>query len=144
MEVVQGMLWSQKELDSFVLRRKTKKELLTDKLNERIVLGEEEEDKYAVPLKKSELMNYFFENNLESEVPMNRGVPQIVMTALAQYVHKNQRDLLLSDLVSMYRSIKNLDDEKDFIRKFRKANNISFFGNTSYTLMDFYIRDLEN
>ncbi len=86
--------------------------MLTDKLNERIVLSGEEADKYNVPFKKSELVNYFFENNLESEIPMNLGVPQIVMTALAQYVHKNQRDLLLSDLIGRYRLIKNLEDEK--------------------------------
>ncbi len=141
MDNLQLSLWSKEELDIFAPRKKTKKEIFEKRLLERAVLSDEDLRKYNFPLNKEHLVGYFKINNFEERIPMSPGVPQIVLTALSQYSKKGKGELLFSDLIIMYNSIEKVLSEngKKVIKKFRKTNNLNFFGGTSYTFMKFYV-----
>ncbi len=145
--------WTKEEIDFFFPRRKTKREILREekeafnkKLLERAVLSDGEMKKYSAPLKKENLIN-FFNNEIKEKYNSNLGVPGMLLTSLSQYSKKEQKDLFVSDLVIMYKSINNAFSEKEQIdikqyKQFRKINNLSFFGGSQYTFMMEYIRKI--
>ena len=172
MEIIQGMLWTKEYLDSIAPRTKTKKEInqenkemLERKLLERYVLSNEEKEISRFPLLKEELintMNYYNQlcetNFLNSKQGMadkiiyhasifNLGIPQMLLTSLSQYSDKKQKDLMLSDLVIMYKSLlnilKNEEIKGDNFSKFRKKNGLTFFGHKQYLLMKKYAQSLK-
>lgn len=169
MDNLQLSIWKQEELDIFAPRKKTKKELenerreaINEKLKGRIILSGEEKRKYNFPLIKEELTNTLNYHNqkcetrfLDSQQGMmdainyhmdvfNPGIPQMLLNSLSQYSEKKQEDLVLSDLVVMYKSICSvLEDDSiktNNFKKFRKVNNLSFFGYKKFLIMDEYIQ----
>jgi hypothetical protein len=148
-------IWSEEEMNVFAPKRKTKRELRQEakeafnrKLLERAVLSEEEVVKYNLPLKKIELIDFFNKNDWEigKDYYMNKGVPQKVLTSLSKYSKKEQSDLLLSDLIIMYKSFDRAFTEKlgnTEFTKFRKANNLNSFGISQYLFMDKYVKELD-
>jgi hypothetical protein len=170
MEYKQLSIWSKEEMNIFAPRMKSKKEIKLEKrelfkrkILERAVLSDEEKEKYNFPLVKKELKNIVEYHNQECLEKynyskdkitdrinyhltiFNDGTPQMVLTSLSQYSKKEQKDLLVSDLVVMYQSINNAFLEKKQIdtKKFRKANNLTFFGCRQHTLMEEYIASLK-
>jgi hypothetical protein len=76
---------------------------------------------------------------------MPPGVPQRLLNILSKYSKKEQDNLLVSDLVIMCKSMKNVFPQKianNEIRKFAKANNLNPFGYSSCDLMVGYIESL--
>lgn len=143
--------WTEKEIDFFFPRRKTKREILREEkelfnkiLLEKAVLSDEEMKKYNVPLKKEDLIN-FFNNEIREKYNSNLGVHQMLLTSLSQYFKKEQKDLLVSDLIILYKSINNVFsfskkeqiDIKQF-KQFRKTNNLAFFTGSQYNFMKEY------
>jgi hypothetical protein len=169
MEFQQLSIWSKEELDFFAPRRKTKKDFLNEKreffkqkILERVILSDEEKEKYNFPLIKEELINTinYYNQLRENEFInskkglmdrinyhikiFNNGIPQMVFTSLSQYSKKEQKDLLVSDLVIMYKSVINAFSEKKNIdlKKFRKLNNLTFFGYKQHKIMDEYMKSI--
>jgi len=151
MEYVQGMIWSQEELDIFAPRKKTKREINKEKkeafekkLLERVVLSDEEIEEYSFPLEKKDMVNFF--NKIEIEIGrnyyMNPGVPKMVLTTLSNYFDKNQDELLVSDLIVFYNSFNNIfPDEIKGFKKFSKKNGLRF-GLSQYAFMHKYMESL--
>ncbi len=161
-------IWSKEEIDVFAPRMKTKRELHKEyserKLLERVVLSEEEANKYELPLTKEELINTINYHNqvcenifLNSKQGMidrifyhvtifNLGIPQMLLTSLSQYSKKKQEELSVSDLIVMYKSLCNvLEDQSikgDNFEKFGEANKMTFFGYKQYLIMEEYFKNI--
>lgn len=166
MKPEQFLIWSEEEMNVFAPRNKTekeirkeKRELLKNKLLERVV----SEEKYNFPLIKEELINTINYHNQLCENKylngkrgmmdiisyhvniFNSGIPQMLLTSLSQYSKKKSEELSISDLVVMYKSLfnvlKNEEIKGDNFEKFARANNLTFFGYKQFLLMDEYLED---
>lgn len=139
MEPLQLSIWPESEWGP---KLKSKKEIFNKKLLERAVLSEEELEKYNFPLRKEDLVDYSNKHNCTSRL----GIPQMLLTTLTQYLNKEQKDLLVYDLLILSNSIKNVFPEGayyTYLRKFRKENELSFFGNSQYSFMEKYLESLD-
>lgn len=84
-----------------------------------------------------ELVNKFGERRIS----MNPGVPAMLLRSISQFAGKSMENLITKDAFNMHRVINNVfDGEIDYfkIKKFRKQHNLSFFGMSQYTLLDYY------
>lgn len=139
------------------IRLKSKKEIREEdkqkfikKLQTRIVLSKEQKKKYNKALTKELLfievkkVNDYLCEVLDNTTGLlcNKAIPQLIFTTLSQYSGKSQNKLLISDLLILYLSIKNSFPESEIIsnelKKFRKANNLTFFGDQQYLIIDNY------
>ncbi len=167
MENKQLSIWPGKELDFFAPRKKTKRDLNREKreafkkkLLERAILSEDEFEKYNDLLDKRDLKREVIEYNEEIREKyekdemdyyvyrasiVNLGIPQMLFTTLSQFSNKNQDHLSVLDLIVMYNSINNVFPERpnyNELKKFRKANDLSFFGGSQYLIMERYLQNL--
>ncbi|MGY4884660.1 MAG: hypothetical protein ACP5NZ_03740 [Nanobdellota archaeon] len=169
MRDLQYSIWREDELDIFAPKKKTKQQLriekreaIKTKLLDRIILQQDEFEKYNFSLKKEELIRTIneYNNTCESNFLNSKhgladtikyhidifspGIPQMLLTSLSQYSKKEHKQLLVSDLIVMYKSLLNiLNDESikgDNFKKFRKANNLTFFGYKQFLAMDEYLK----
>jgi hypothetical protein len=154
MKPKQLSIWTKEEMDIFAPENniweetpKQYRKKLYNKCLERASLSDEEKTRYGIPLNKERLVDFFNENPQEigKNYYMNKGVPQMVLTSLTQYFKKEQKDLLLSDLIIFYKSIDS-NAPKYFgnpnLAMFRKANNLKFFGISQYEFIYKYIQSL--
>ena len=154
MSMTQLKLFSSVEMKAMrVEKQKIPKKIKLD-LTKRFVPDFEDVGKYNFFLEKEDLIrdckNYNEEVRQAYEkgdlhyfgyraAIMNPGVPQMLLTTLSQFSNKKQEDLFVLDLVVLYHSIGlNFPDQKieySNLKKFRKANKLSFFGGSQYFLM---------
>ena len=165
MDVEQLMIWKEEEVPKLKPKREIKKESERKKLIERILLSEEEKNKYSFPLFKEELVNTIYFHNALCEKEFNEskknirdkikysvnifnpGLPQMLLKSLSQYSKKNQEELNVSDLFVMCKSLeKALYDSEikgNVFKKFRNENKLSFFGINQYLLSEEYLNILD-
>ncbi|MBC8495137.1 hypothetical protein H8D36_03220 [archaeon] len=118
-------------------------------LTDRVVLSDSERERFEQTLDKSLMWSYLEQHPHY----FNPGVPAMLLTTLTQYTGKERDELLLSDMVIMYKSIHrvlpdihkrdregrvNFVDENS-LRKWNVANGVTFFGISQYTLLELYI-----
>lgn len=127
MEPKQLLLWDEKYLDKLNLLPKRS-------LTSRVSLGYKF-DRLRKPLDFNEMVN------LIKDKYSNFKVSKALLISLSEYFNKKTEDLDFVDLVQMYYSIgSSLDGEINrlTIKKWKKANNLSFFGQEQYRLMENY------
>lgn len=146
-------IWDENDMDIFAPKRKTIKELRQEykekfnrKLLERDILSEGEKIKYFFPLKKEEFIDFFNNNDWEigKNYYMNKGVSQMFITSLSFYANKDKSDLLISDVITIYRAMQNafpggIGDTE--CKKFKKANKLPPFGRSQYIFMERYVEE---
>ncbi len=163
MESLQSSIWPESELGP---KLKSRKEAFNEKLLERVVLSEDELEKYNFPLDKKDLIKIVQEvNKVADQVYLNSkggmvnraiqylssynpGVPQMLLTYLSHYFEKNQKDILVSDLMVLKNSLEDIFPEKTDLKKFNKFNSFREgkpvpFGFKQYSLMRDYVESLD-
>jgi hypothetical protein len=153
MEGKQLMIWDKEYLNRVAPRmkskremKKEKRELLEKSLSVRNSLSDLEKDIYNYPLNKKDLVEFFDKKNFGGKgAYWNKGVPQMLLTTLSKYSEKDQKDLLVSDMKVLHKTLENIFP--GYIgnletRKFSKANNLRF-GVTQYSFMDFYLENFD-
>lgn len=119
------------------------------------------EDRFNVPLEKSELVKILQDYNADLDKKyeageihyftyafsiINPGVPQMLLTALTKVSGRKQGDLKVSDLVSMFEAIRNFSHPNEEIgylklKKFSKTQGL-FFGGSQYIIGTRYLESL--
>lgn len=163
MPLEQLTIFSEEEMENLAVGRKNP----SDKdLTQRTNLSNEESEKYNFPLDKRDMVEYVEKHNERYNLKFrqckltgfhlvlfarlyifNKGIPQMTLRTLSQYSGKKQENLLVSDLLIMKKSIEGLFPEgaKYYdLRKFRKANKLSFFGEKQYWFMELYSESLKD
>lgn len=140
-----------------ILPKISKREFFNLDLTERVNLSEEELTDYAFLLDKKDMLNFLenvYHKNVQNSYDsgkigyivacasvLNKGLPQMLRTSLSQYHNKFDRELLFSDLVVMKKSLESSlsgDPSDSDISRFKKVNNLTFFGFRQYFFMREY------
>jgi hypothetical protein len=76
---------------------------------------------------------------------MNKGVPQMLLRSLSTYANKDKENLLISDMIIIYKAMQNAFPGgigNNECKKFKKANALPPFGTSQYIFMERYVEGL--
>ena len=88
---------------------------------------------------------YTFMINQKDEIYPN--VPSRLFQSISEYSGKKLDDIVFSDLVQMYKSAKmtlsRQDIGENILYKWKKANNLKFFGHIQFELLEYFVNKIK-
>ncbi|MEK6912359.1 MAG: hypothetical protein AABX26_00170 [Nanoarchaeota archaeon] len=94
---------------------------------------------------KEEVMNgYILVNRGDKrEISCQLGVPSMLIRSISQFERKPIEEITFDDALMMYRAInRDLKSVSDLsLKKWRKNNNLSFFGTSQYGLLKYCLKN---